>query len=99
MLNLWPADKHNMSSEALIATLSDVCASPTRATRDISRQLCFAWLTGSGDVHAKNISVIQHGASQRCVSPAYDLPSTRFHGDYSMALSVDGRSDGLPRRR
>lgn len=99
VLNLWPADKYNVSSEELIATMSDVCASPTLATRDMFRQLCFAWLTGNGDVHAKNISVIQHDASEWRVSPAYDLSSTLFYRDYSMALSIGGRSDGLSRRR
>jgi serine/threonine-protein kinase HipA len=99
VLNLWPADKYNVSSEELIATMSDVCASPALATRDMFRQLCFAWLTGNGDVHAKNISVIQHDASEWRVSPAYDVPSTLFYRDYSMALSIGGRSDGLSRRR
>jgi serine/threonine-protein kinase HipA len=29
----------------------------------------------------------------------YDLPSTLFYGDYSMALPISGRTDGLSRRR
>ncbi len=105
VLGLWPADKYNVTSEELTARVSDECASPTLAVRDIFRQLCFAWLTGNGDVHAKNISVIQHNTSGQHntsewrVSPAYDLPSTLFYRDYSMALTVGGRSDGLSRRR
>lgn len=99
VLNLWPGDKYNVTSEELTAALADACASPRLAARDIFRQLCFAWLTGNGDVHAKNISILQHDQSEWRVSPAYDLPSTLFYADFSMALTIGGRTDGLSLRR
>lgn len=99
LLNLWPGDKYNVSSEALTQRISDVCASSSVAIRDVFRQLCFAWITGNGDVHAKNISVLEHAGREWRVAPAYDLPSTLFYGDYSMALSIDDRTSELSRRR
>jgi serine/threonine-protein kinase HipA len=99
LLNLWPSDKYNVSSEALTHRVFDLCASSSVAIRDVFRQLCFAWITGNGDVHAKNISLLEHASNEWRVAPAYDLPSTLFYGDYSMALSIDDRTTGLSRRR
>jgi serine/threonine-protein kinase HipA len=97
VLDRWPGDKYHVSSEELTSAVSAVCAAPLVAIRDIFRQFCFAWITGNGDVHAKNISVLRHGGEWR-VSPAYDLPSTVFYNDFSMALSIDGATEGLSRR-
>lgn len=99
LLNLWPGDKYNVSSEALTHRVRDVCSSSLVAVRDVFRQLCFAWITGNGDVHAKNISLLEHAGQEWRVAPAYDLPSTLFYGDYSMALSIDNRTIGLSRQR
>ena len=98
LLNLWPADKYNVSSEDLVAAVGRVCAARPVAVRDVYRQLCFAWLTGNGDVHAKNISVLATPEGEWRVAPAYDLPSTLPYNDLTLALPVQGRSDGLSRR-
>lgn len=57
-------------------------------------QLAFAYLTGNGDAHAKNFSVLQSLDGEWRVSPAYDLPSSQPYGDTTMALSIGGRSGG-----
>ena len=54
-------------------------------------QFFYAWLTGNGDVHAKNISVLQSSSGKWKVSPVYDVPSTVFYRDMTMALPVAGR--------
>lgn len=99
ILDKWPGDKYNVTSEELALRVASVCSSPSVAVRDVFRQLCFAWLIGNGDVHAKNISVLQQESGEWRVSPVYDLPSTLFYGDYSMALPISGQTDGLSRRR
>jgi serine/threonine-protein kinase HipA len=99
VLDRWPGDKYNVTSEELASSVAGVCSSPSVAARDVVRQLCFAWLIGNGDVHAKNISVLQQESGEWRVSPVYDLPSTLFYDDYSMALPIGGRTDGLSRRR
>lgn len=99
LLNRWPGDKYNVTSEEVAERIADICSSSAVALRDVFRQLCFAWITGNGDVHAKNISVLQHSDFEWRVAPAYDLPSTLFYGDFSMALSIEEKTTGLSRRR
>ena len=98
LMNLWPADKYNVTSERLTAAVAAVCAAGPVAVRDVYRQLCFAWLTGNGDVHAKNISVLATSEGEWRVAPAYDLPSTLPYGDLTMALPLQGSVDALSRR-
>jgi serine/threonine-protein kinase HipA len=99
LLNRWPADKYNVTSEEVVAAVAAVCPASPVAIRDVFRQLCFAWLTGNGDVHAKNISVLAEPDGEYRVSPAYDLPSTVVYGDLTMALSLQGRTEGISRAR
>jgi serine/threonine-protein kinase HipA len=98
VLDRWPADKYNVTAEEVAVALAGVCGAPVVALRAVFQQLCFAWLTGNGDVHAKNVSVIGEGGEWR-VAPAYDVPSTVVYGDVSMALPIGGRKRGLSRKR
>jgi serine/threonine-protein kinase HipA len=98
VMDLYPSDKYRVTAEAVVAALSGACAARTLAARDIFRQLCFAWLTGNGDVHAKNISILATPAGEWRVSPAYDIPSTLPYRDHTLALSMLGKHDGLSRR-
>lgn len=99
VLNRYPADKYAVTAEALAVALADLCAARAVAVREVFRQLCFAWLTGNGDVHAKNISVLAGVEGEWRLAPAYDLPSTLPYRDTTMALPMSGRRDGLSRRR
>jgi serine/threonine-protein kinase HipA len=98
VLGLYPADKYHVSTEAAADALADLCSARVVAARDLFRQLCFAWLTGNGDVHAKNLSVLGTPAGEWRIAPAYDLPSTVPYGDHTMALTVGGRAKGHSRR-
>ncbi len=98
LLNRWPADKYNVSAATVARAVADACSAPTVAARDVFRQIGFAWLTGNGDLHAKNISVLTDPDGERRVAPAYDLPSTVPYGDRTLALSIGGRTSGVSRR-
>ncbi|MGH8960008.1 MAG: type II toxin-antitoxin system HipA family toxin [Jatrophihabitantaceae bacterium] len=87
-----PADKYRLSAEQTFAALAAVCDAPALAGRELIGQLAFAYLTGNGDAHAKNFSVLQSLDGEWRVSPAYDLPSSQPYGDTTMALSIGGRS-------
>lgn len=91
VLNRWPADKYNVTSESIIAEVSKVCSSQKLAKRELYKQFCFAWLTGNGDLHAKNISILSTKDGEWKISPAYDLPSTVFYGDRTLALTLGGK--------
>ncbi|MBX3104133.1 MAG: HipA domain-containing protein [Cryobacterium sp.] len=90
-LDRWPADKYNVSFEQAAHALMRLCAAPLIAAQGILQQLVFAWLTGNGDLHAKNLSVLTTAVGDTRLSPAYDLPSTLFYGDTTMALTVGGK--------
>lgn len=98
LLDRWPADKYSVTSEQVMTTVAELCAAAAVARRDVFRQLVFAWVTGNGDVHAKNISALREPDGEWRVAPAYDLPSTVFYGDRSLAIPVAGRRRGLSRR-
>ena len=97
VLGLYPADKYRVTSEQVTHALIDLCQAPVVAARDAFRMFVFAWLTGNGDMHAKNISVIQREGEWR-IAPIYDVPSTLPYGDDSMALSIAGRDRDVSRK-
>jgi serine/threonine-protein kinase HipA len=87
-----PADKYLISTEEAFKALSELCLAPLPAARNFVGQLAFAYLTGNGDAHAKNFSVLRPPDGEWLPSPAYDLPSTYFYDDDSMAMSLHRRT-------
>lgn len=87
-----PADKYIISTEDAFKALTNICLAPLPAARNFITQLVFAYLTGNGDAHAKNFSVLQNVDGEWQPTPAYDLPSTYFYGDDSMAMTLNGKS-------
>lgn len=87
-----PADKYLLSTDRTFAALGAVCDAPVLAGRELIRQLAFAYLTGNGDAHAKNFSIVQDQSGEWQVSPVYDVPSSHLYGDTTMAMSLSGRS-------
>ncbi len=83
-----PADKYLLGADRTFGALTAVCDAPTVAARELIRQLAFAYLTGNGDAHAKNFSIVQDAAGEWRVSPAYDVPCSYLYGDTTMALSI-----------
>jgi serine/threonine-protein kinase HipA len=94
-LGLWPVAKYDPSSERAVGALIKLCSAGGLEAAALFGQLLFAWVTGNGDAHTKNLSVLARDTEYR-VSPAYDLPSTLFYSFSSaMALSVMGRKTGI----
>lgn len=87
-----PADKYLISADRAFAALTAACDAPVLAGRELIRQLAFAYLTGNGDAHAKNFSVLQDQSGEWRVSPVYDVPCTHVYGDATIAMSIGGRS-------
>ena len=94
VLGRYPSAKYAVTTEAVLARLASVCEAPVPAAAEFLAQAAFAYLTGNGDAHAKNFSVVQDMSGRWQPAPAYDLPSSQPYGDTTMALSVDGSSDG-----
>lgn len=87
-----PADKYLLGTNRTFAGLTAVCDAPAAAGRELLRQLAFAYLTGNGDAHAKNFSVLRDVLGEWRVSPVYDTPCSHVYGDTTMAMSINGRS-------
>ena len=99
MLGRYPADKYTLSSEEVATAVGDACPARLVALRSVFQQFVLAWLTGNGDLHGKNVSVLQGVSGEWRVAPVYDVPSTLPYGDHSMALTLQGAAEGLSRRR
>lgn len=76
LLGLGPGRKYSVPSEAVASAAISMCSSKALAARNIFLQFLFAWLTGNGNLHAKNISVVQQSTGEWLVAPAYDLQCT-----------------------
>ncbi len=94
-LGYWPKDKYKPSAEKAAKALIRLSAAKPAAAGALLGQMLFAWLTGNGDAHTKNFSVLGIDG-EFAVAPAYDLPSSVFYDiDSTMALSVMGHKAGI----
>lgn len=60
----------------------------------LARLVCFSYLVGNTDHHAKNISFLRHRDNTVELAPAYDIAAHLHHpGDHLTALDVGGRRD------
>lgn len=98
VMGLYPADKYDVPFETLCAELTPLCDAPLPALRNLALQLVFAWLTGNGDLHAKNVSLRENVDGEVAVAPIYDIPSTVVYQDNSLALPVAGKRTGVSRK-
>ena len=98
VLKLYPADKYNVGYGTVCHALAEYCAAPLPALRNLAIQGAFAWLSGNGDLHAKNVSMVQQPHGEWTIAPVYDIPSTVVYGDKTLALTLDGKRSGISRR-
>jgi serine/threonine-protein kinase HipA len=98
VLKLYPADKYNVGYGQVCHALADYCSAPLPALRNLAIQAAYAWLTGNGDLHAKNVSMVQQPHGEWVIAPVYDIPSTVVYGDKTLALTMDGKRTGISRR-
>lgn len=94
VLDRPPADKYLLDADRVFAALAGLCDASAVAGRELIRHLVFAYLSGNGDAHAKNFSVLQELDGEWRISPAYDLPSSSLYDDTTMALPIGGRAGG-----
>lgn len=97
-MNLYPSAKYDVDFVEMAQKLISLCPAKGTAGYSLFKQLVFAWLTGNGDAHAKNFSILETQAKEWVISPAYDLLCTAYYNhDREMALSIDGEKTGWNR--
>ncbi|MEW1822822.1 HipA domain-containing protein [Arthrobacter sp. NPDC080031] len=98
VLGLYPADKYSVPFGEVCLALAAHCSAPLPALRNLAIQLAFAWLSGNGDLHAKNVSIVQSPQGEYTIAPVYDIPSTVVYGDKTLALGIGGKKSGISRK-
>ena len=98
VMGLPPAAKYGVGSEEVTLALAERCEARLPAMRNFYLQFLFAWLTGNGDLHAKNLSILGDGSGAFAPAPVYDVPCTLLYGDETMALPVAGKIKNLRKR-
>ncbi|MFC9354707.1 type II toxin-antitoxin system HipA family toxin [Arthrobacter sp. NPDC057013] len=98
VLTLYPADKYNVGFGTVCHALAEYCAAPLPALRNLAIQAAFALLSGNGDLHAKNVSMVQQPHGEWSIAPVYDIPSTVVYGDKTLALTLGGKRSGISRK-
>ncbi len=88
----YPADKYELDTVEVVTALSGLCSNPTVAALRLLEQVAASFLIGNGDLHAKNLSVLDRGNGLE-PSPVYDVTFTHPYGDTdTVALPVCGES-------
>jgi serine/threonine-protein kinase HipA len=88
----YPADKYDLDTIEVVTALADLCSNRTVAALRLLEQVAASYLLGNGDLHAKNLSVLDRGNGLE-PSPVYDVTFTHPYGDTdTMALPVCGES-------
>ncbi len=95
IMGIYPADKYNVSARDIARGLKSVCRTWAQEVLSFIELYAFCFLIVNGDLHAKNISVLEQGRGMLRLSPAYDLLSTLPYKDDRMALKMDGRDANL----
>ncbi len=96
---LLPAAKYDGSVELCVRLLRRFASEPLIEVTKLYRRVVFCWLTGNGDMHLKNFSLLAGEDGLQRLSPAYDLVCTRLViADDQLALPVGGKKDNLTRR-
>jgi serine/threonine-protein kinase HipA len=75
LLSRYPADKYGVTSEEAGSAVAGACAARLVAARNVYQQFVLAWLTGNGDLHGKNMAVVQQPSGEWRVAPIYDVPA------------------------
>ncbi|MCP3165839.1 type II toxin-antitoxin system HipA family toxin [Myxococcus qinghaiensis] len=97
-LDRYPSDKYRIPCSDIAEGIQDTCAAPIPDMARFLLLLAFSYVIGNGDLHAKNVSILEDSLVDGFrLSPAYDLLTTRPYGDTRMALKFEGRDDNLKR--
>lgn len=98
LAGLRSGDKYNGSAEKCAKLLFQFAGESGPASRRLFVQLLFSYLVGNGDLHLKNLSMVETDDGSYSLSPAYDLVSTWIYGDHQLALPVQGKKQKVTRR-
>lgn len=98
-LGRYPADKYRLKVSDIMQGIFNYASAPIVEGACFIQLLLFSYLITNGDLHAKNISLLQsRDRSRMILAPAYDLVATLPYNDDSMALQFEGRTKNFKLR-
>jgi serine/threonine-protein kinase HipA len=85
--------------ETLAQMIREHCSNPRLQLVRFFQRVIFCWVTGNGDMHLKNWSLIENGKLIE-LAPAYDLLNTRIliDDDEESALHLNDQKSGFDRK-
>lgn len=91
--------KYSGNLETLARMVREHCSNPKLQLVKLFQRVLFCWITGNGDMHLKNWSLIENGRLIE-LAPAYDLLNTKvlIDDDDESALSLDDRKSDFDRK-
>ncbi len=91
--------KYAGNLETLTRMIREHCSNPRLQLVKFFQRVLFCWITGNGDMHLKNWSLIENGRLIE-LSPAYDLLNTKIliNDEDESALTLDGKKSGFDRQ-
>lgn len=100
LAGLSPKQKYEGSAELCARLVARYASEPGVDSLRLLRQVAFAWWTGNGDLHLKNLSLLRHEDGRYRLSPAYDLVSTNLViADDPLALPIGGNRKHVTARQ
>jgi serine/threonine-protein kinase HipA len=91
-------EKYDGSAELCARLIKQFASEPLIELLNLFRLMVVSWVTGNGDMHLKNFSLLAGPENIYRLSPAYDLVCTRLViEDDPLALPVGGKRDRLTR--
>ena len=98
LAELPPKDKYEGSLESCGRLVERFASEPGIGRLLLYRRAVFAWWTGDGDLHRKNLSLLRHPDGSWRLSPVYDAVSTHLLIPRDeLALTVQGKRGRLTR--
>lgn len=87
-------DKYKGSYEQIARTIRKYSSNKVLDIINLFEIVLFSFLTGNGDMHLKNFSLLEDSSQQMTLSPAYDLVNTALvnpSDTEELALTLNGR--------
>lgn len=81
--------KYDGSYEEIGKMIFDFVAAPRIEIEKYFFQIVFSYVFGNGDVHLKNLSIIESPYSDFVLSPAYDMVNTTVHFPSESRMALD----------
>lgn len=91
--------KYAGNLETIARVVREHCSNPRLQLVKLFHRVLFCWITGNGDMHLKNWSLVENGKLIE-LSPAYDLLNTRIliDDEDESALTLDNRKSNFTKK-